>query len=136
MSSLQYIAKLKCENAGVPKCALRKITFRCFCIWLFLKFTNRTHFCIFTWNNVSIFFTWICWFNTHKSNVCIILLNKLFKFSNSFIICIIHIWIYRTNNNTFIVTKPLHILKICSSQDNRWKSISSAWFNTNRYLIA
>src|SRR5699024_5298791 len=69
--------------------------------------------------------------NSHQSKVCATLLCQLLQSLYRFVVAVVHIWVYRADNNSFVYSNAEFIMQISCSQSDRRKGITAARLHTD-----
>ena len=135
MGNLHNILQLVCKYSTIPQSPLRNVLFCHFHCWLL--FESRYHCSLLRScrNNISVFFTGICRFNSHQYQICLFVVCLIWQFLQRLKVICLHIGIYRTYNDRFLRGHSQHIHQVCRSQRNGRKSISSARLYGNSYIF-
>ena len=135
MGTFQHIAQPESKHSAIPKGTLGNI-FLCDFFRRFLpehrytaQIVRRLRY------DIAVFFTGIRGFDSHEHKIRLRLSSAIAQCLQCLKIIRLHIRIHRADHDRFVFRYPQHILQISYGQYDRRKSISSAGFHTDPYIL-
>ena len=136
MGAVQHIAQLEGEHAAVPESALCNVILCHFLRGLFLEHGHLADLLLADGDDVAVFLAGVGRLNAHQDQICTADSGTVSQCFQCLKVVVLHIGVYRADDNGFFLTDALHVLQIGGSQRNSRGGIPAARLHTDAHFLA
>ena len=136
MGAVQHIAQLEREHATVPKRTLCNVVLCHFLRGLFLEHGHLADLLFADGNNITVFLAGVGRLNAHQDQICTADSGTVSQCFQCLKVVVLHIGVYRADDNGFFLTDALHVLQVGRCQSNSRKSIPAARLHADAHFLA
>ena len=136
MGTVQHIAQLEGEHAAVPERTLCNVVLGHFLRRLFLEHGHLADLLFADGDDVAVFLAGVGRLNAHQDQICAADSGTVAQRFQGFKVVVLHIGVYRADDNGFFLADALHILQVGCRQCDGREGIPTARLHADAHFLA